>query len=129
MDGIENEVERVRTRVIFFVVVDIDPGARALSDVEYGANVRVRIAIDDLWVNAADQLDTHLYRGLHQIRCAGTADQAGLGKRDQLNVDAVVVCGLDVEQMFDIAESQIRIDIDMTADRRRAVLDCLCDQP
>src|SRR5262249_42295592 len=96
------------------------PCRKTKDDVE----MAVKITIDADRVESADQVAAHCKCLVQQLGNTRTALDAALRKRDNLDVDKIAPGFAQPENRRQVFKAGEIVDIDMTADRSRAVLEC-----
>ncbi len=110
------------------VQVNIDARAVALGDGKNSVEVADRVSLDDRGVDAADQFCAHLHRCVHQFGGARAYQHAALGKGDQLHRQAILQPLASRHDAFQIGETYLGVDIDVTANVGRALANSLPHQ-
>ena len=79
-----NAPQLIHALLPWLVQVNVDLGAMPPGDPEHDIEMRIRIAVERGWVQSADDARALPDGCFEQIRGPGRADDAGLGKGDDL---------------------------------------------
>ena len=101
--------------------VDVDAHAVLGGEREHGVDLPDRVAIDRRRVEAAEVVGAGAGRVGEQLEHAGAAQHAVLRERDDLDGERVAVVGDRLADDLDAAQAEPRVDVDVRADRGRAV--------
>jgi hypothetical protein len=103
------------------VEMDVDSLSKSLGETEDDVELASDIAVKAGGVQAADKVGTGPQRLLEQLRRAAFGDNAALRERDKLDIDPVAIGVAHSQHGLEVGESNVVVDVDMTARARGAV--------
>ena len=118
--ALEDEIHREGAHLARLVQVDVERRAVLLGEPEDRIAMTLRVAVDRAWVEPADDRRAGRHRLVEQFERPGAAQQPGLRKGDDLDLDDVAILLARPHHALDAPEAVIGVDIDMRADMGRA---------
>ncbi len=123
-DGSVGDLAKLRGACLAPIVqVNVDCLAESLGESEDDIELAANVAVESCGVQSANKVSARLKGSRKQVRRAAFGDNAALRKRDELNVDPVAVGLADLQDGFEIGETDVIVDVDMASRTRCAVRD------
>ncbi len=97
--------------------MDIDVDAVPVRDAEHHVEVFLHIAVEARRIDPADEIGAHGHRLVEQLGRACARQDAALRKRDQLDIDDILVRLAHGENGFERSQSDTTVDHHMAAHR------------
>ncbi len=108
--------------------VDVDAFALAGREPEHGIEMTLDVEVDPGRIEAADEIRAGVDRGGQKVRGARIAQDPALREGDDLDVDEVAIGLLQPKHRFEPGQADVRVDVDMRAQRAGAESRDLLDE-
>ncbi len=108
------------TLTAWLVKMDVDLHAVPLGDAEHHIEMGIGVAFEVGWIEATDNAGAFANGGVEQIGRTRRGENAGLGKRDDLDIDASASRLTRCHHGMEIGKPERGVDIDMAPHRDRA---------